>query len=90
MLACLLSFGGGLLDISLRTSNEGCSFSISLQGSGQGCPQLRASDEHSFIVHVLRARRAPGRFLLILPSARNITGVVACLDASEQMKERAG
>ena len=32
-------------------------------GSGQGCPLLRASDEHSFIVHVLRARRAPGRSL---------------------------
>jgi hypothetical protein len=26
-----------------------------------GCPLLRASDEHSFIVRVLRARRAPGR-----------------------------
>jgi hypothetical protein len=30
------------------------------KGSGQGCPLLRASDEHSFIVRVLRARRAPG------------------------------
>ena len=30
-------------------------------GSGQGCPLLRASNEHSFIVRVLRARRAHGR-----------------------------
>ena len=30
-------------------------------GSGQGCPLLRASDEHRFIVRILRARRAPGR-----------------------------
>ena len=28
--------------------------------SGQGCPLLRASGEHCFIVRVLRARRAPG------------------------------
>src|SRR4029077_18252645 len=28
---------------------------------GPGCPLLRASDEHSFIVRVLRARRARGR-----------------------------
>ena len=34
---------------------------ISLQGGGQGCPQLRASDEHILIVRVLRAKRAPGR-----------------------------
>jgi hypothetical protein len=40
--------------------------SSSLWGSGQGCPRLRASDEHSFIVRVLRARRAPGRPPLIL------------------------
>ncbi len=33
----------------------------SLRRSGQGCPLLRALDEHSFIVRVLRARRAPGR-----------------------------
>ena len=38
----------------------------SLQGSGQGCPQLRASNEHRFTVRVLRARRAPGRSLPIL------------------------
>src|SRR5438128_41443 len=36
-----------------------------LGGSGRGCPQLRASNEHSFTVRVLRARRAPGRSLLI-------------------------
>ena len=38
----------------------------SLRGSGRGCPSLRASNEHSFIVRVLRARRAPGRSLLPL------------------------
>ena len=31
------------------------------KGSGQGCPLLRASNEHILIVRVLRARRAPGR-----------------------------
>ena len=35
-------------------------------GSGQGCPLLRASNEHSFTVRVLRARRAPGHSLPIL------------------------
>ena len=35
----------------------------SLKGSGQGCPLLRASNEHIPIVRVLRARRAPGRSL---------------------------
>jgi len=38
----------------------------SLKGSGRGCPLLRASNEHRFTVRVLRARRAPGRSLLIL------------------------
>jgi hypothetical protein len=38
---------------------------ISIQGSGQGCPLLRASNEHILIVRVLRARRAPGRSLPI-------------------------
>jgi hypothetical protein len=33
----------------------------SLQGSGHGGPLLRASNEHSFTVRVLRAKRAPGR-----------------------------
>jgi hypothetical protein len=47
----------------------------SLKGSGRGCPLLRASNEHSFIiVRVLRARRAPGRsplpFFSILLEAR--------------------
>src|SRR5438552_17326796 len=42
----------------------------SLKGSGQGCPQLRASNEHSFIVRVLRARRAPGCSLPTLLRAR--------------------
>ena len=39
---------------------------ISLQGSGQGRPLLRASNEHLLSVRVLRARRAPGRSLPIL------------------------
>ena len=38
----------------------------SRQGSGQGCPLLRASNEHIPIVRVLRASRAPGRSLPIL------------------------
>ena len=33
----------------------------SLKGSGRGCPLLRASSDHCFIVGALRARRAPGR-----------------------------
>jgi hypothetical protein len=37
--------------------------------SGQGCPLLRASDEHSFIVRVLRARKAPGRSFPFPPSS---------------------
>ena len=41
-------------------------FFTSRQGSGRGCPLLRASNEHSFTVRVLRARRAPGRSLSIL------------------------
>ena len=40
---------------------------FSLRGSGPGCPLLRASDEHILIVRVLRARRAPGRSLTLLP-----------------------
>ena len=53
-------------------------FTISLLGSGQGCPQLRASDEHRFIVRVLRARRAPGRSLFILrrPRVARAQGIV--------------
>ena len=34
-------------------------FFISREGSGRGCPSLRASNEHCFTVRVLRARRAP-------------------------------
>src|SRR5947209_3183870 len=33
----------------------------SLKGSGRGCPLLRASSDHCFIVGALRARRAPRR-----------------------------
>jgi hypothetical protein len=40
----------------------------STEGSGRGCPLLRASNEHILIVRVLRARRAPGHSLPILPS----------------------
>ena len=40
----------------------------SIGGCGQGCPRLRASNEHRFIVRVLRARRAPGRSLPSLAS----------------------
>jgi len=51
----------------------------SLQGSGRGCPLLRASNEHSFTVRVLRARRAPGQSLLsfsgrALREQRRLTG----------------
>ena len=54
-------------------------FSLPLfRGSGQGCPLLRASNEHSFIVRVLRARRAPGRALLILQRARAPGAVRPC------------
>ena len=41
----------------------------STKGSGLGCPLLRASNEHFLNVRVLRARRAPGRALLILSRA---------------------
>ena len=41
---------------------RGPSNSLNLDlGSGQGCPLLRASNEHIPLVRVLRARRAPGR-----------------------------
>jgi hypothetical protein len=33
---------------------------INHEGSGRGCPLLRASSDHCFIVGALRARRAPG------------------------------
>ena len=41
-----------------------------LRRSGQGCPLLRASNEHSFTVRVLRARKAPGRSLHSSEAAR--------------------
>jgi hypothetical protein len=34
---------------------------FSLEGGGQGCLRLRASNEHILIVRVPRARKAPGR-----------------------------
>jgi hypothetical protein len=37
------------------------------KGSGLGCPLLRASSDHCFIVGALRARRAPGHSPSILP-----------------------
>jgi hypothetical protein len=49
----------------LTQSFDRSSYYLSL-GSGQGCPLLRASNEHRFTVRVLRARRAPGRSLPIL------------------------
>ena len=50
------------MDLLLRASNEGLLIlPTSFKGSGQGCPLLRASNEHIPIVRVLRARRAPGR-----------------------------
>ena len=41
-----------------------------LKGSGQGCPLLRASSDHRFIVGALRARRAPGHSFPIIPRPR--------------------
>ena len=56
-----LSIGNGLPALNVRASNEGFPVSyISLGGGGQGCPLLRASNEHILIVRVLRARRAHG------------------------------
>ncbi len=50
-----------LVPFSGHASNESLPIlHSSLRGSGRGCPLLRASNEHSFIVRVLRARRAPG------------------------------
>ena len=43
-----------------------------LKGSGQGCPLLRASSDHCFIVGALRARRAPGRSLPLFHNAPNV------------------
>ena len=41
-----------------------------LKGSGRGCPLLRASSDHRFIVGALRARRAPGHSFPIIPRPR--------------------
>src|SRR6185295_19093377 len=51
---------------TVRAHRKPFNLATSLQGSGRGFPRLRTSDEHSFIVRVLRARRAPGRSLPIL------------------------
>ena len=54
-----------MIGLPLRASNRPSQLLYTpLKGSGRGCPLLRASDEHSFIVRVLRARRAPGRSFL--------------------------
>jgi hypothetical protein len=45
-------------------------FPIFPSGEPSDGPSLRASNEHSSIVRVLRARRAPGRSLLFLLSPR--------------------
>ena len=51
----------------MRASNEALPTPYTfLKGSGRGCPLLRASSDHRFIVGALRARRAPGRSSLIL------------------------
>ena len=61
----------GVRSFCLQPSNEPLSIhTIYLWRSGQGCPLLRASNEHSFTVRVLRARRAPGRSLRILRRPR--------------------
>ena len=50
-------------------------------GSGQGCPRLRASNEHIPIVRVLRARRAPGRYPI--PSSAELIPRIALFDRPE-------
>ena len=56
-----------------------------LLGSGRGCPLLRASNEHSFIVRVLRARRAPGHSLPI-PSEAACCASTFCTQWSVQAR----
>jgi hypothetical protein len=59
---CAIDFPGRAI-----RPGEGLPISFAfLGGSGRGCPLLRASNEHFLNVRVLRARRAPGRSLLIL------------------------
>src|SRR6185295_20193809 len=48
-------------DVSLAQARAFRFFLPLFRGSGRGCPQLRASNEHILIVRVLRARRTPGR-----------------------------
>jgi hypothetical protein len=58
---------GPLERLPLRPSNEGMQILYtSLWRSGRGCPLLRASSDHRYIVGALRARRAPGRSSLTL------------------------
>ena len=47
-----------------------CSITSSRPRESPDCPSVRASDEHSFTVRVLRARRAPGRSLPTLRRPR--------------------
>ena len=56
----MLSEGAGI--VSTARVHEGLPILyISTEGRGQGCPLLRASSDHRFIVGALRARREPGR-----------------------------
>jgi len=60
------SIEGRLDGLPLRVSHEAI-LPLHLLHRGQAnYPSLRTSDEHRFIVRVLRARRAPGRSLSIL------------------------
>ena len=76
---------------------EPSSLSFSL-GGGQGCPLLRASNEHSFTVRVLRARRAPGypfSFFSImetlgLQSCQHFIHMAAHLDLAKNRLQLAG
>jgi len=76
-LACFPSLGMAPVLVPLRPSSEALPIlSNSLLRSGQGCPLLRASDEHCFIVRVLRARRASGRSFPVPPACAVLqTGV---------------
>jgi len=57
-------------DVPLALARASCfllfTITPSRPGESPDYPSLSASNEHSFIVRVLRARRAPGRSLLIL------------------------
>jgi hypothetical protein len=61
-LACFSSPGMAPVLVPLRPSSEHLPiFYTSPKRRGRGCPLLRASSDHCFIVGALRARRAPGR-----------------------------